>query len=106
MKSPEELFLVSIISGLVEYPDRVFIDRTVDGMGVLLSVTVYPSDIGKIIGRGGNIAKAIRTIIRSFGMKQNSRVSVLIVEPNRTTRSSHISIEAVDREIENLIDTN
>lgn len=77
----DQEYCKGIIEGLVEFPDRVYIDRTVDEMGVLLSISVAKSDMGKVIGREGNTAHAIRTLVRVFGMKNNARINVKIVEP-------------------------
>jgi predicted RNA-binding protein YlqC (UPF0109 family) len=77
----DALFLESLIKSLVDYPDDVKIKRTVDEMGVLLMLDVNPADMGKIIGREGNTAKAIRTLLRIVGMKNNSRVNLKISEP-------------------------
>ena len=74
-------FLESLIKALVDNPNDVKINRTVDEMGVLLTLDVNPSDMGKIIGREGNTAKAIRTLLRIVGMKNNSRVNLKISEP-------------------------
>lgn len=74
-------FLEMVVKGLVENPNDVVIDRTVDEMGVLLTLTVHPTDMGKIIGRSGNTAKAIRTLLRVVGMKHNARVNLKINEP-------------------------
>lgn len=74
-------YLENVVKGLVEYPDSVFVERVVDEMGVLLSLSVDRVDMGKVIGRNGDNAKAIRTIIRMFGMKNNARVNVKILEP-------------------------
>ena len=62
-------FLDFIIKALVENPEAVKITRTVDEMGVLMTLDVSPADMGKIIGREGNTAKAIRTLLRVVGMK-------------------------------------
>lgn len=70
-----------ILKSIVGYPDSVHIDRTTDEMGVLLTVGVDKSDMGIIIGREGNTAKAIRTIIRTLGVKNQARVNVKILEP-------------------------
>jgi hypothetical protein len=59
----------------------VKIARTVDEMGVLMNLDVHKDDMGKIIGREGNTAKAIRTLLRVVGMKNNSRVNLKINEP-------------------------
>ncbi len=74
-------FLEFIVKALVENPDDVKIVRTVDEMGVLLTLDVHKDDMGKIIGREGNTAKAIRTLLRVVGMKNNSRVNLKINEP-------------------------
>lgn len=77
----DEKVLEFIIKSLVEFPEKVSIVRSTDEMGVLLALTVDPVDMGKIIGREGNTAKAIRTLLRVVGMKNNSRVNVKIIEP-------------------------
>jgi uncharacterized protein len=74
-------FLESVVKTLVDYPNDVKIARTVDEMGVLLTLDVNPADMGKIIGREGNTAKAIRTLLRVVGMKNNARVNLKINEP-------------------------
>jgi len=74
-------FLDFLVKSLVDNPNDVKIHRTVDEMGVLLTLDVNPADMGKIIGREGNTAKAIRTLLRIVGMKNNSRVNLKISEP-------------------------
>lgn len=74
-------FLEFVIKALVENPQDVKINRTVDEMGVLMTLDVNPADMGKIIGREGNTAKAIRTLLRVVGMKNNARVNLKINEP-------------------------
>lgn len=77
----DHAFLDTVIKALVDNPDQVIITRSVDEMGVLLTLTVAPDDMGKIIGRDGNIAKALRTLLRVVGMKHNARVNLKINEP-------------------------
>ncbi|MFA6515215.1 MAG: KH domain-containing protein [Candidatus Paceibacterota bacterium] len=77
----DKAFLEYIVKALVDYPNDVKIDRTVDEMGVLITMTVNSADMGKIIGRQGNTAKAIRTLLRVIGMKNNARVNLKINEP-------------------------
>lgn len=74
-------FLEYVVKALVDNGDQVTIVRTVDEMGVLLTLTVAAEDMGKIIGREGNIAKAIRTLLRVVGMKHNARVNLKVNEP-------------------------
>lgn len=74
-------FLEYIVKGLVNHPEDVKIKRTVDEMGVLMTLDVHPDDMGKVIGRSGNTAKAIRILLRVVGMKNNSRINLKINEP-------------------------
>ncbi len=83
----DQQFLEYVIKALVDSPDQVKVARTVDEMGVLLTLEVGAADMGKIIGRQGNTAKSIRTLLRVVGMKNNSRVNLKINEPVGGLRS-------------------
>ena len=74
-------FLTTLLQALVDNPDAVEVVRTVDEMGVLMTVTVSPEDMGKVIGRQGATAKSIRTLLRVVGMKDQQRVNMKIEEP-------------------------
>jgi len=74
-------FLEFVVRSLVDNPNDVKMTRVVDEMGVLLTLDVNPADMGKVIGREGNTAKAIRTLLRVVGMKHNARVNLKINEP-------------------------
>jgi predicted RNA-binding protein YlqC (UPF0109 family) len=92
MEEADKMFLEYVVKALVDNPNDVKIDRTVDEMGVLISLSVNPADMGKIIGRMGNTAKAIRTLLRIIGMKNNARVNLKINEPEGSTRpEAHMS---------------
>ncbi len=77
----DQEFLEFVVKSLVDKPEEVSVDRRVDEMGVLMTLSVSPEDMGKIIGRQGNTAKAIRTLLRVIGMKNNARVNLKINEP-------------------------
>lgn len=81
MTEKDQEFLEFVIKGLVDHPEDVKINRTVDEMGVLLTLDLNAEDMGKVIGRSGNTAKAIRTLLRVVGMKNNARVNLKINEP-------------------------
>lgn len=110
MEEHDKIFLEYVVKALVDNPNDVKIDRTVDEMGVLISLTVNPADMGKIIGRMGNTAKAIRTLLRIIGMKNNARVNLKINEPAGSMRpegsGSHMSngptLKTVDQAMEDL----
>ena len=99
-------FLEYVVKGLVDHPESVKITRTVDEMGVLLSLDVHPDDMGKIIGRSGNTAKAIRILLRVVGMKNNARVNLKINEPEggrkSEPRESSPQMKSVDDVMEDL----
>jgi predicted RNA-binding protein YlqC (UPF0109 family) len=81
-------FLDFVVKSLVDHPEEVKITRTIDEMGVLLTLTVNKDDMGKVIGRSGATAKAIRTILRVVGMKNDARVNLKIDEPEGGARSA------------------
>ena len=91
MNEADQVFLDYVVKALVDNPNDVKIERTVDEMGVLITLTVNPADMGKIIGRMGNTAKAIRTLLRIIGMKNNARVNLKINEPEGGMRPEHTS---------------
>lgn len=84
----DQIFLEQVVKQLADHPDEVKITRTIDEMGVLLVLTVHPDDMGKIIGRSGATAKAIRTLLRVVGMKHDARVNLKINEPEGSERLS------------------
>lgn len=90
----DQQFLEYVIKALVDNPDQVKVTRTVDEMGVLLTLDIGAADMGKIIGRQGNTAKSIRTLLRVVGMKNNSRVNLKINEPVGGLRSAEFAASA------------
>lgn len=82
----DQQFLEYVIKALVDHQNDVKINRTVDEMGVLLTLSVHKDDMGKVIGRSGATAKAIRTILRVVGMKYDARVNLKIEEPEGSDR--------------------
>ncbi len=100
----DQQFLEQVVKSLVDHPESVKINRTVDEMGVLLTLDVHAEDMGKIIGRSGNTAKAIRTLLRVVGMKNEARVNLKINEPEGGTRSSSSSdMSAADANVDDAV---
>jgi predicted RNA-binding protein YlqC (UPF0109 family) len=72
--------LVTVIAkALVDHPEDVYVNEVEDKRGVVIELTVHPSDVGKVIGKQGRIAKALRTVVTSAAVKENKRVSVEIM---------------------------
>ncbi|MFH1759286.1 MAG: KH domain-containing protein [Patescibacteria group bacterium] len=103
-KPSDESFLEFVVKGIVDNPDDVKVERKVDEMGVLLSLTVSPTDMGVVVGRQGSTAKAIRSLLRIVGVKNNARVNLKIEEPeggrgpNRAPASAPVSDPSGDTE--------
>jgi len=92
MAEQDQAFVEYVVKALVDHPDDVQTERSVDEMGVLITLKVNPEDMGQIIGRSGNTARAIRTLLRVVGAKNNARVNLKIYEPegsNRGPRREH-----------------
>jgi len=85
-KNQDQEFVEIIVKGIVNNPDEVKVDRKVDEMGVLLTLRVNPEDMGALIGRSGSTARAIRTLTRIVGLKNNARVNLKIEEPEGRER--------------------
>lgn len=82
MENPADVkFVESVVKALVEHPSDVKTKRSVDEMGVLITLDVNAADMGQVIGKEGKTAKAIRTLLRVVGAKENARVNLKINEP-------------------------
>lgn len=87
MVDEDQKFVEDLVKAIVDYPEGVKTERTIDERGVLIKLYVDPRDMGKIIGKEGKTAKAIRTLLRVFGAKSNARLNLKIVEPEGSERS-------------------
>ena len=82
MSTIDQQFVEYIVKTLVSNPDKVSIDRAIDEKGVLLSLSVDPEDVGRVIGRRGATAQSIRTLLRALGTKNDARYNLKIVNPD------------------------
>lgn len=80
-------FIEYVVKMLVDNPDDVKVERKIDEMGVLITLDVNPQDMGMVIGREGMTAKALRTLLRVIGARNNARVNLKINEPEGSLRS-------------------
>lgn len=99
MKEKDQEFIEYIVKSIVEFPDDVKVNREVDDIGVLILLDVNPADMGKIIGREGNTAKALRTLLRVIGMKYNLKVNLKICEPvggRKSPQSNDVNFKLED----------
>ena len=87
-------FVEYIVKQIVDNPDQVVVERTVDEMGVLITLKCAKEDMGKVIGKSGQTAKSIRILLRVIGSKNNARVNLKIVEPDGTEVNNNANIDA------------
>jgi len=79
MATIDQQFVEYIVKSLVGHPDDVVVDRMIDEKGVLLSLTVNPEDLGRVIGKRGVTAQSLRTLLRALGTKNDARYNLKIV---------------------------
>lgn len=79
MTTIDQQFVEYIVKSLVGHPDDVIVDRVIDEKGVLLTLTVNPDDLGRVIGKRGVTAQSLRTLLRALGTKNDARYNLKIV---------------------------
>lgn len=79
MSTIDQQFVEYIVKSLVGHPDDVIVERIIDEKGVLLSLTVNPEDLGRVIGKRGITAQSLRTLLRALGTKNDARYNLKIV---------------------------
>lgn len=105
MSTIDQQFVEYIVKSLVGYPDDVVVERIIDEKGVLLSLTVNPDDLGRVIGKRGVTAQSLRTLLRALGTKNDARYNLKIVNndddrDNYVTSSDEVADEPVDEPTE------
>lgn len=100
----DQQFVEYVVKMLVDKPDKVKSERKIDEMGVLITLDVDSADMGQVIGRQGQTARAIRTLLKVVGAKNNARVNLKINEPEGSTRPQKApeTEEASDDVVEDL----
>ncbi len=76
----DQQFIEYVVKSLVSNPDDVVVERIIDEKGVLLTLTVNPEDLGRVIGKRGATAQSLRTLLRALGTKQEARYNLKIVD--------------------------
>lgn len=82
----DQAFVEYIVKGIVNNPEDVRTERTIDERGVLITLHINPEDMGYVIGRSGQTARSIRTLLKIVGAKENARVNLKIHEPEGSRR--------------------
>lgn len=100
----DQAFVEYVVKAIVDHPDDVSTERSVDERGVLIQLTVNPEDMGKVIGKDGRTAVAVRKLLHVLGAKHNARVNLKIVEPEGSTHSRHSDIEVANESVEETVE--
>lgn len=114
MSTIDQQFIEYIVKSVVGNPDDVVVDRVIDEKGVLLTLTVNPEDLGRVIGKRGVTAQSLRTLLRALGTKNDARYNLKIVNndgetgatysSHDTTQSSEDSVETVETSTDEPVD--
>ncbi|HEV7952135.1 MAG TPA: KH domain-containing protein [Candidatus Saccharimonadales bacterium] len=109
MSTIDQQFIEYIVKSLVTYPDDVIVERTIDEKGVLLTLTVNPEDLGRVIGKRGVTAQSLRTLLRALGTKNNARYNLKIVNNDDqheqySTLSDTPIVETVNNSTDGAVD--
>lgn len=94
MAEQDQAFVEFVVKSIVDNPEAVSTERKTDEMGVLITLSVDQNDLGQVIGRQGQTAKAIRTLLRVVGAKNQARVNLKINEPEGSRRPMNNAPEA------------
>ena len=106
MATIDQQFVEYIVKTLVNNPEKVVVERKIDEKGVLLSLTVDPEDVGRVIGKRGVTAQAIRVLLRALGTKQDARYNLKIVNTDNDEPSKADTLKnAEDEEMEDEVET-
>lgn len=105
MSTIDQQFVEYIVKSLVGHPDDVVVERVIDEKGVLLSLTVNPEDLGRVIGKRGVTAQSLRTLLRALGTKNDARYNLKIVNNDDERENYTISSDEYgDQPVKNSSD--
>ena len=105
MSTIDQQFVEYIVKSLVGNPDDVTVERNIDEKGVLLTLTVNPEDLGRVIGKRGVTAQSLRTLLRALGTKNDARYNLKIVNNDEGyTRPATSNLSTEDEVVESSTD--
>lgn len=101
MSTIDQQFVEYIVKSLVGNPDDVIVERIIDEKGVLLTLTVNPDDLGRVIGKRGVTAQSLRTLLRALGTKNDARYNLKIVNNDGETQHEEVVENSPEENVEN-----
>ena len=108
MSTIDQQFVEYVVKTLVGHPDDVVVEREIDEKGVLLTLTVHPEDLGRVIGKRGGTAQSLRTLLRALGAKNDARYNLKIVNNDGFTgtreRDDYDNRASVDNSTDEVVE--
>lgn len=105
MSTIDQQFIEYIVKSVVGHPEDVIVERVIDEKGVLLTLTVNPEDLGRVIGKRGVTAQSLRTLLRALGTKNDARYNLKIVNNDGQEGAEFSSTDApVDKTTDEPVD--
>lgn len=98
MSTIDQQFVEYVVKALVGHPEDVVVERLIDEKGVLLTLTVNPEDLGRVIGKRGGTAQSLRTLLRALGTKNDARYNLKIVNNDGFTGTKQATTIASDND--------
>ena len=92
-------FIEMVVRAIVNHPEDVKTERTIDERGVLITLHINPADMGYVIGRKGQTARSLRTLLKIVGAKNNARVNLKIYEPEGSRRDPYPHADVPDMNV-------
>lgn len=105
MSTIDQQFIEYIVKSVVGHPDDVVVERIIDEKGVLLTLTVNPEDLGRVIGKRGVTAQSLRTLLRALGTKNDARYNLKIVNNDDQRESYSVTSDDIADETGESVDT-
>lgn len=105
MSTIDQQFVEYIVKSVAGNPDAVVVERTVDERGVLLEPTVAPEDLGRVIGKRGSGAQALRTLLRALGTKNDARYNLKIVDDGQSASDVKSGVQESEEPTNNTTDS-
>lgn len=104
MSTIDQQFVEYVVKSLVSNPDDVVVERLIDEKGVLLTLTVHPDDLGRVIGKRGVTAQSLRTLLRALGTKNDARYNLKIVNNDDERENYEATAPMPEEAVKNLTD--
>lgn len=103
-KGKDQEFVEYVVRAIVNNPDDVKTDKTIDQKGVLITLNINQEDMAQVIGKGGKTIMAVRTLLRIIAAKMDARINLKIAEPEGSTRGPRAEESRPEKNVDDVMD--